>query len=371
MILKEKHLMKSTLNISMRPHAFSEVIGLEAQVATLRSKLDTGEVPRAIMLTGPFGCGKTTLAYIIARAVQGWDFPTDVEPQVQEVNAGNYRKIDDMRKLADSAQMRPLLGKYGVIILDEAHRLTKDSQELLLKEFESENPSTVWIICTTEPESLIQGIRAGRCFTLKVNGMNADQRKELVERAAKEVGHTGDITDFLDAVTKGRVVSPRKILMAFESYHHGLPAREAIAAHAFEDLPEFHELAFAVIFGQWDKDVLDWRDKTGASKIKAVGEQFAALEQKLNKKPKEDTDEEAGTVEPEETQGKPEIARTLRAIVGGFLKGRVIKGGAKAETAALALDFLAHAITANSFELEWAATIGAMYRINKKLNGGK
>lgn len=366
--------MGSTINISMRPRAFDEIIGLESQIAAIRSKLDTGDVPRAFMLTGPFGTGKTTLAYIIARAVQGWDFPVDLEPQVQEVNSANCGKVDDMRKLTESTQMRPMFGRYGVVILDEAHKLTKPAQELLLKEFESENPSTIWIICTTDPDGLIAGIKAGRCFTVKTTGMDAVNRKLLVERAAKELGHTGDITEFLDALTKSRTVSPRKILMAFEAYHHGIPAIEACAAHLVEDLPEYHEIAFSVIFGQWDRDMADWRDKSGKAVIKAVGAQLQALELRLNKKPKDaeaNKDEEQSTVELEETQGKPEVARTLRAIVGGFLKGRVLKGGAKAETAALALDFLAHAVPPNAFELEWAVTLAALYRVNKKLNSSK
>lgn len=369
--------MGSTLNITMRPREFSEVIGLESQVAAIRAKLDTGEVPRAFMLNGPFGTGKTTLAYIIARAVQGWDFPASLEPQVQEVNAANMTGVDDMRKLCESSQMRPMFGKVGVIILDEAHKLSKPAQELLLKEFESENPSTTWVICTTDPDKLIDGIKAGRCFTVKTTGMDEKQRRELVERAAKELHHDADFSDFLAAVTKARVVSPRKILMAFETYHYGVPAVEAIGAMTYEDLPEYHDIAFAVIFGQWDRDVSDWRDKTGKGVIiKAVGAQLQALDLRLKKKPKDakpapETEDEAGVLEPEDIQGKPEVARALRAIVGGFLKGRVLKGGAKAETAALALDFLAHAVPPNAFELEWAVTLAAMYRVNRKLNGGK
>ncbi len=370
--------MSSTLTIDMRPREFSEIIGLEEQVTALRGKIETGNVPRAILLFGPFGTGKTTLAYIVARAVQGWDFPADAEPQVQEVNAASVTGIDAMRKLCESSQMRPMFGKYGVIILDEAHKLSKPAQEALLKEFESENPSTVWIICTTDPDKLVDGIKAGRCFTLRTRGMDTENRTKLVARAAKELKHEGDVTEFLTALTKSRIVSPRKILMAFEAYHLGIPAAEAIAGQGYEDLPELHEIAFAIVFGNWEKDVADWRDRNKI--IKAAGPQLAKLDEKLKKKTKNDeapapasesTDGDVPFIEPEETQNKSTASIALRAIVGAFLKNRIFKGGPRAQVAAETLDFLVKAIPSDQFALEWSATVAALYRVNKKLRGVK
>ena len=82
-----------------------------------------------MMLAGPYGCGKTTLAWLIAKFMQGWDF--EGQPQAQEINGANYRKIDDMRKLAEGCGAYPMVGKYGVIIMDEAQQLTKDAQQIL------------------------------------------------------------------------------------------------------------------------------------------------------------------------------------------------------------------------------------------------
>ena len=117
-----------TLNLTMRPGEFDDVIGLENEVAALRAKLDTGDIPRAMLFHGPFGCGKTTLALIAAKYIQGWDFAGN--PVVQEINAANITGIDAMRELAYKAASFPMVGKYGVIILDEAHKLSKAAQEL-------------------------------------------------------------------------------------------------------------------------------------------------------------------------------------------------------------------------------------------------
>lgn len=372
-----------TLNITMRPKEFGEVIGLENEVAAIRNKIDSGGIPRVFLLKGPFGCGKTTLAYVIARYVQGWEFTGT--PQVQEINAANISGIDAMRKLVDTAGSFPMVGKYGIIILDEAHKLSKPAQELLLKEFEVPNSPTVWIVCTTDPEKLIEGIRAGRCFTLTVRGMGETERATLIARAAKEVGHEGDVSDFVTAVTKAKIVSPRQILMAFEAYHNGIPASDAVSAMRWESLPEYFEIAMGVVFGQWDSGYsLPWikEKETGKPKQhKSVAEQLKALEDRLKKKPKpeetapvaagETTADEPEPVEEEDIQGKPDAARALRAIVAASLKNAVYKGGVKGQRAADALFILSHCTSPNPFDagMEFAATVGGLYRVNQKVQG--
>jgi hypothetical protein len=369
----------TTLNLSMRPREFSEVIGLEEQVVALRNKIATGNIPRSFLFSGPFGCGKTTLSYLVAREIQGWDFTGT--PQVQEINAANITGIDGMRKLAESAGNYPMVGKYGVIILDEAHKLSKPAQELLLKEFEVPKSPTVWIICTTDPEKLIEGIRAGRCFTLQVRGMGDKETKELIDRAARELNHEGEYFDFVDAVRKSKVFSPRKILMAFEAYHSGIPAGQAISAMHFEALPEYFELAMGVVFGQWEKGyILPWiKEKDGSPKqFKSVADQIKALDDRLKKKPSNETaapapNDDGDVVEEEDVQGRPEVARALRAIVAASLKNQVYKGGAKSVKAADALFILSHCTSPNAFDtgMEFAATIGGLYRVNQKMTAAK
>lgn len=368
-----------TLNISLRPKNFDEVIGLEEQIATIKSKIDSGALPPAWILSGPFGCGKSTLSYIIARAVQGWDFAADLKPDVEEINAADMTGVDDMRALIKRAVYLPYVGRFRVIILDEAHKLSKAAQEPLLKEFEKPNSPTIWIIATTDPDKLIEGIRAGRCFTVKVTPMDEQQRRALIERAAKHVEFTGDIESFLAEIKRAQVVSPRKILMAFDQYISGMPLAQAIGAMSADVPPEFHEIAFAVAFGQWDKDsVIAWM---GGKTIKAVGTLLRELDDKLKKKPKPgpDTEESESALDDEDLQGKPEVARALRGIVGAFLKGMLLpkaakgkynfKAADKMQRAYEAMHILANVVPPGNYELEWSGTIAALYRVNQKLNG--
>lgn len=368
-----------TLNISLRPKSFDEVIGLEEQIATIKAKIDTGALPPAWILSGPFGCGKSTLAFIISRAVQGWDFAPDMKPDVEEINAADMTGVDDMRALIKRAVYLPYVGRYRVVILDEAHKLSKAAQEPLLKEFEKPNSPTIWIIATTDPDKLIEGIRAGRCFTVKVTPMEEEQRRALVVRAAAHVEYTGDIEAFLAEIKRAQVVSPRKILMAFDQFTSGMPLAQAVGAMSADIGPEFHEIAFAVVFAQWDKDVqIPWM---GGKTVKAVGTLLKELDDKLKKKgkPSADTEESESALDDEDLQGKPEIARALRGIVGAFLKGMllpkaqkgkyVFKSPDKLQRAYEAMHILANVVPPGSYELEWSGTIAALYRVNQKLNG--
>lgn len=363
----------STLSLTMRPREFADVIGLESQVETLRTKLTTGAVPRAFLLKGMFGCGKTTLAYIIAKEIQGWEFTGT--PVIQEINAANITGVDAMRELVQSSNSYPMAGKFNVIILDEAHKLSKPAQELLLKPFESQGP-TVWIVCTTEAEKLNEGLRT-RCFTLVVDGMDEKNRKVLVERAAKELKHVGDITEFLAAVTKAKMVSPRKILQAFETFHAGTPAGEAVGAMQFEALPEHHEIAMGALYGQWDKAF----SLFGSKQMPGVCEQIYNLDERLKKRAKAEGGEvpesDETVVDADDLEGRPAVAQALRAITCSMLKNQISRQQGKFKTAnaikaANCLQIMANCLPANSFGLEFPLVVGALYRVNQiMMQGGK
>lgn len=366
-----------TLTITMRPKTFDEVVGLESQVSAIKNKIAEG-VPRAFALFGPFGCGKTTLAYIIAKAVQGWDFAGS--PQVQFINAAKVTGIDAMRELVDSAGCYPMVGKYNVIILDEAHKLSKPAQESLLAEFECENSPTVWVLCSTDPQKLITGLRAGRCFTQTVAPLTEENLRKLVARGQETLKHTGEVETFIRAALKAQIGSPRKVLMAFEAFHAGDNADTAVGSQTVADLPEYNDIAFAVVFGNWSKETtLQWM---AGKTIRPVSLMLKELDDKLKKKsdPTEDTDEADGVIDEEDLMTKPEVATAIRGIVGAYLKGQMLptiakgkqpkyKDEGKVQKAYEAMHILANTVPATAPELIWSGTIAALFRINQKLQG--
>lgn len=368
----------NTLNITMRPREFVDVIGLEQQVAALQSLISSNSIPRALTLIGPFGCGKTTLAMIFAKAVQGFEF-ADAEPQVQDINAANFTGVDSMRQLVHDSHSYPMSGKYSIIILDEAHKLSKPAQELLLKEFEAESSPTIWIICTTDPQKLADGLKAGRCFTLSVKGMDAAQRAALVAKGAAEKGFTGDTQPFLAALTKSGVVSPRKILMALETYVAGISAEEAVGGMMFAALPEYFDICSGIVHGKWEASYrLPWlKNADGSEKnFPAVCDQLKALDDRLKKKPKDfkpvETDGDAPEIDDEDVQGKPEVANALLAMTAAMLKNNIAKESAKfnatkAQRAAEAIYILAMCKGISAYGLEYPAVLSGLYRAHMKM----
>lgn len=363
---------KTVLGLTMRPDSLEEVIGLKKAVALIQSKLGTGAVPRAILLRGPYGCGKTTLAYIIAKYIQGPFF--EGKPEVREVNAANARKLEDMRALAKEAGGYPFVGTYNVILLDECHKLTGDAMDVLLKELEVPKSPTVWILATTDPGAVNPGVLA-RCFPIDVEGLDASERHELVARAALHENYKEDTADFEKHLTKYNVVSPRIILAGFEQLLGGRSAEEAVAAVSLTVTPEYHDIAFAVCFGKWDKEVNLWGGKVI---VKPVAQLLYELDEKLKKKPKAsaDAEESETAVDDSDIQdSKPDAARALRAVVGGFLKGQImpkmVKGNLKyksafdTDRAAKAMNILGNYVAPTVYELAWSGVIATLFRVNK------
>ncbi len=367
----------TTLSLTLRPRSFEEVIGLDTAVKTLKTLLDTGAVPRAFLLKGPYGCGKTTLSHIIAKYIQGPLF--EGQPDIQELNAANYRKIEDMRTLCQGCGSYPMLGVYKVIILDECHQLTKDSKEVLLKELEVPSSPTVWILCTTDPQKLNEGIRS-RCVIIDTEGMAAEARHALLARAAEKLGHEGSFADFELEITKNKVTSPRKILQAFQLYHSGTPAVKAVGVMCVENLPEYNDIGFAVLFGKWDSMTSMFG---GSVEVKPLGQLLKELDERLKKKsaPDSETAEKEDAIESDDLDSKTEVATALRAVVGAFLKGQLLptiqkngtfkyKQQAQRDKAQKAMQALAGMIPSTAFELQWSGIIATLYRVNQIMQGG-
>ena len=363
------------LGIVLRPTTFDEVIGQEDTVKVMRSLLDKGEVPRAVLFVGPAGVGKTTLGKIFARAAQGWEFPADSEPDLIEINAADMTGIDDIRALIDDTQSYPMIGKYRVIILDEAHQLSKPAQNCLLKPFEDPNSRNLWIICTTETAKIIPAL-VTRCQRFDLKRLTKKGIHDVLVVAAKHTG-TEDFAAFETLAIKENLNQPRPLLNAFGNYANGMPALDAINAQLGTHSADAFSIAQAVVYGDWDKPMHIWNGKVETKPVKDL---FKALEAEIKRLKKQsapnaeaDTDAEVIGLEDEakdDAISRPEVSRTIRAIVGGFLKAEVIKGST---VAAHLMDFLAHTAPPSPFDaaLEYPATVAACMRINKKLRETK
>jgi DNA polymerase III delta prime subunit len=165
----------------------------------------------------------------VAREIREAD---DTESDVMSLNAADFRGIEDVRELVKISGIGPMTGKHRVIILDEAHQLTKPAQNLLLNEFEREwgESGPVWVLCTMSRDEVIKPLRDRCPASFKLEEMGSAERRELVERAARHLNYTGDVNRFIKRLDTLQVYSGRDILAAFERLYHGVPAEEAVEA---------------------------------------------------------------------------------------------------------------------------------------------
>ena len=162
-----------------RPQDFDEVVGQEAVVRTLRNAIANDQVRQAYLFAGPRGTGKTSLARILAKALNCEQGPTATPDKtcnscvtiangtsldVVEMDAASQRGIDDIREIRDHVVLQPVEGRFKVYILDEAHQLTDAAWNALLKLIEEPPPHLVFVFCTTELHKVLATVRS-RCQT--------------------------------------------------------------------------------------------------------------------------------------------------------------------------------------------------------------
>ncbi|MGI9028244.1 MAG: DNA polymerase III subunit gamma/tau [Candidatus Saccharimonadales bacterium] len=157
--------MGKALYRQYRSTSFDEVIGQEHITTTLKNSLKNGSIGHAYLLTGPRGVGKTSVARILAFAVNGLPYENDsIHLDIIEIDAASNRRIDEIRSLRERVHIAPTTGKYKVYIIDEVHMLTREAFNALLKTLEEPPAHVIFILATTEIHKLPDTI-ISRCIT--------------------------------------------------------------------------------------------------------------------------------------------------------------------------------------------------------------
>ena len=253
-----------------RPSTFDEVAGQQHIVKTLKNALKSNKIAHAYLFTGPRGTGKTTMAKLLAKALN-CDHGIGCQcnecknckaiidgshPDVLEIDAASNRGINEIKDLIEKVRYSTILGRYKVYIIDEVHMMTNEAFNALLKTLEEPPEHVIFIMATTEPHKILPTIlsRCQRYDFTKVSDEDIRERIKIIlkaenipynEEAVNTVisladGGMRDALSILDQVLaySGNVLKEEDILniFALESKEEKIELIQSIANHDVSDV---------------------------------------------------------------------------------------------------------------------------------------
>lgn len=188
------------LYLKYRPQTFDEVAGQSVIVRTLKNALANDKLAHAYLFAGPRGTGKTTMARLLAKALDCEEgvgkqcnhcsncisISEGSHPDVIEIDAASNNGVDQVRELIEKVTYAPIKGRYKVYIIDEVHMMTDAAFNALLKTIEEPPERVIFILCTTEPYKVLPTILS-RCQRFDFGKIpEEDMEKKLIEILQKE-----------------------------------------------------------------------------------------------------------------------------------------------------------------------------------------
>lgn len=185
-----------------RPQTFEEVVGQEHVVKTLGNAIHQGRVAHAFIFSGPRGVGKTTVARILAKALNCEEGPSQIpcnvctncreiaegiSMDVREIDGASNRGIDEIRELRENIKFSPLSSRYKLYIIDEVHMLTREAFNALLKTLEEPPSHVIFIFATTEIQKIPATILS-RCQCFEFRRISLKQIKHNLRQIAGSEG---------------------------------------------------------------------------------------------------------------------------------------------------------------------------------------
>src|SRR5438046_2010842 len=212
-----------------RPQSFADVVNQEHVKTTLKNAISQKRIAHGYIFAGQRGTGKTTVARILARCLNCekgptpqpcglcascLEIPAGSAVDVIEIDAASNRGINEMRELRENVRYRPARDRYKIFIIDEAHQITSEAFNALLKTIEEPPPWVVFILCTTEAHKIPATI-ASRCQHLSFRSVEFEALIDRMDWICRQEGIAAD-TEALSVLAQAGEGSVRDSLSALD-----------------------------------------------------------------------------------------------------------------------------------------------------------
>ena len=212
-----------------RPQKFDEVVGQKHILQTLKNAIKENKIAHAYLFSGPRGTGKTSMAKLLAKALNcecgdNTNRPCNecencrsinegTHPDVIELDAASNNGVDEVRDIIDKVKYAPIMGKYKVYIIDEVHMMTPGAFNALLKTLEEPPAHVIFILATTDVHKVLPTI-VSRCQRFDFNRVGKiDMKKRIEDILVKEkIEYTSDVIDLISELAEGGMRDALSIL---------------------------------------------------------------------------------------------------------------------------------------------------------------
>lgn len=221
-----------SLATKYRPTRFEDLVGQSHVVETIRGMLRTGRINQTLLIHGPWGSGKTSTARLLARYLNcaapgrklddepcGECQPCRYAVDVEEINAASVGGIDTIRSIIQRAELEPISGgRFNIFVLDEAHQLTKQAIQALLKITEEPPPNCLFVLCTTDPQRFPPAL-GSRCVKLDIRKVPPDETAGILARVieGEKLDPAVYTTDVLMSISMAVDGHPRDAITTLEA----------------------------------------------------------------------------------------------------------------------------------------------------------